>query len=283
MGLLTVPMTTLLLAAATGCGDRDPEDSGDGPVDDGVCIDLGQQLGESVATGDSTGEGDDWDAYDCGGSSAPDLAWTWTAPETGCFSVDTLAADFDTVLTVLDGECGGPALACNDDYGPEIQSRVIFDALEGLPYTIVVDGFAPADSGAYVLRLVACDTAIPGQIIDLGQAEGSNLATGNNAGEDQTLDSDCGVWGPDVVFAWAPPLTATWRISAVGSDFDTVLSVWDADDDVELACNDDASTDLVSSQLDVALAQDQAVLIGIAGYAGDTGVYVLSIEAVEER
>ncbi len=266
-------LPTLLAAALLGLGAA----CSDSAEDTGACDDLADATGEAVIVSTTEGAPDAWGSMSCGGSAAPDVAWLWTAPTTDCYSMDTLAADFDTVLSVLDDTCGGWVAACSDDSHGEVQSRLTLDAVQGQTYTIVLDGATDGAMGAYVLRIETCDESDAGQIIDLGEATGVGVARGNNAGEDDTLNSDCGVWQTDVVYAWTAPADGTWTFDLAGSDFDTVLSVQLPDRGGELACNDDADIDHISSALSVDLLAGDAVWIGVAGYAGDTGVFVLSI------
>src|SRR4029079_6635365 len=72
-----------------------------------------------------------------------DVWYTWTAPSTGSFSVQTLGlTEVDTKIAVYDG-AGCPqanALACNDDANAPanvyLQSQAIFPAVAGNAYTI---------------------------------------------------------------------------------------------------------------------------------------------------
>jgi len=78
----------------------------------------------------------------CGGGSGPDRTFGWTAPAAGIYQIRVRpqgSGDFDSVLYVRDGDCGGRELACNDDTvgvsGSELAVRL--DA--GQTVAIVVD------------------------------------------------------------------------------------------------------------------------------------------------
>ncbi|MEM6992029.1 MAG: hypothetical protein AAF721_16080, partial [Myxococcota bacterium] len=79
-----------------------------------AATDLGSAL---PATASGTTAGDSALDGSCGGDGAAEAAFVWTAPAAGDYTVSTEGSDFDTVLYVLDGACGGPELDCDDDGG----------------------------------------------------------------------------------------------------------------------------------------------------------------------
>ncbi len=115
------------------------------PIDD----DLGSAVGE-VSTGTTVGASNDFASTGCGGAG-PDLAFTWTPPATGCFTIDTFGSAFDTVLHVRSCAAGSQ-IVCNDDTGGS-QSRVRLLAEAGVEYVIIVDGYSATHSGDYVLNI----------------------------------------------------------------------------------------------------------------------------------
>ena len=136
------------------CDDRiDCDDEGCRiePVCAGPCVDQ-VVFGALplVVVGSTTGASDD-STPGCSASAAEDYTLQWVAPADGDYTVDTLGSSFDTVLSLLDG-CGGDELDCNDDFGAGLQSRILFEALEGELFLIVVDGYQ-SDSGSFVLNL----------------------------------------------------------------------------------------------------------------------------------
>ena len=75
-------------------------------------------------TGTTSGAGDAI-TPSCGFFPSADASFTFTAPSTDVFSFDTSGSAFNTVLTILDGGCAGPELACNDDAPTGSHSRVL--------------------------------------------------------------------------------------------------------------------------------------------------------------
>jgi hypothetical protein len=102
----------------------------------------------------------------------------------------------------------------------------------------------------------------------------------NNGGEDG-LQASCGSpGGEDLAFTWSAPADATYRIDTLGSDFDTVLAVYQGSciNAPELACNDDAPGAGATSAVNLALAQGDEVTIYVDGYDdSEVGNYVLHI------
>ena len=171
-----------LLILATACGDKDEGDDndltlidpagegegegeGEGPV--AACADtnLGSVLGDAVASGSTVGWtndhahcGDDRLDWDSGGGdwSGTDHVFSWIAPTSDVYTVDTRGSDYDTTLTVFDADCD-ETLDCNDDwYG--LKSAVVFSATEGDAYAIVVDAYSEGEGGSFMLNISEGDT-----------------------------------------------------------------------------------------------------------------------------
>ncbi len=113
---------------------------------------LGSATGMHVASGTTSGA-DDLSAS-CGGMArGPETAFGWTAPRTATWIIDTIGSSFDTVLYVLDGDCHGAELACDDDMGGMFTSRVTVTVRGGQHVVIVVDGFNPGTGGNFFLNI----------------------------------------------------------------------------------------------------------------------------------
>lgn len=141
---------------------------------------LGSVVGNPVASNNTTGLSND-DTPTCAPSSAPDLAYVWTAPSTGTYTfstVATLVTTFDTVLQIRDFTTGAP-LGCNDDSSGTLQSTVSVNLSIGQAIKIVVDGFGSnsgpfrlsiAGAGGAVGRNYLCGYALPGFGCNNGRA-----------------------------------------------------------------------------------------------------------------
>ncbi|MCA9547077.1 MAG: hypothetical protein KC613_21895, partial [Myxococcales bacterium] len=102
---------------------------------------TGQYGGDSSA-------GEDVTAPSCAPAGSPEhtLAYAVEAPRR--VTASTAGSDYDTVLYVM-SPCG-EEIACNDDAGATLTSSVTFDAVPGVLYYIVVDGYE-GDAGPYTL------------------------------------------------------------------------------------------------------------------------------------
>lgn len=83
--------------------------------------------------------------------------------------------------------------------------------------------------------------------------------------------------GPDLRYLWTPDESRPYRIHTLGSDFDTVLYVYEGCNDRRIACNDD-HLDLQSQVVIEATAGTEYVIV-IDGYEQqDAGAFRLTIQ-----
>ena len=143
----------VVTVAADGFGLAGGNFTLNGAVFAGTCPngDLGSMVPQtfigSTATVDNTFFGT------CGGNTANDETFTFTAPNAGVFQIDTEGSAYDTVLYVLNGDCSGPQIVCNDDTGGMMHSRVNVNLANGQEIVIVVDGAGIA-SGDFTLNIL---------------------------------------------------------------------------------------------------------------------------------
>jgi hypothetical protein len=90
--------------------------------------------------------------------------WTWTAPNSGLASINTIGSDFDTLLAVYTGSSvSGLTLVTNNDDAVSVQSVVEFDAIANTTYQIAVDGYgvgADTSTGNIVLNITNVTTTV---------------------------------------------------------------------------------------------------------------------------
>ncbi len=178
-------------SVCTGGGDED----GDGDVDcaDADCLtDAACETcpavsitGVGTTTGTTTGETNNRIAF-CGGGTSPDRTHLFTAPATGTYTIDTVGSAYDTVLYVLDGDCDGLEIACNDDLSGSVsQSSVILDLAAGQSVVIVVDGYF-GGNGDYNLNIAsaAMTFSAPATAGDLVITELIQNPSGTDAGRE---------------------------------------------------------------------------------------------------
>jgi hypothetical protein len=213
------------------------------------------------------------------------------APFSGTALVDTCAAaSFDTVLAVLDGGCGAPELACdNDACAPS--SQVSFPIVNGSTYTLVVDGAAGATGTAdLTLDLTeSCEGWCGNPIVVTPAPTGT---PGSRTSHDVvTVDLDgCGIdsvvpscdpGGNDVVVEFTSPVNgdATVDTCAAASVDTIVLALDGVCGGAELACNDDACG--TASQITFPVSYGQTYTVVVDGKGGAIGTADLTIDLLE--
>ncbi|MCB9529296.1 MAG: hypothetical protein H6701_13095 [Myxococcales bacterium] len=132
------------------------------PIDDCALVDLGGALGAEVWRVDTTGRPNDFGAS-CQGRTGADAAARWVAPRAARYTFSIERAAHDTVLT-LRADCEGPELACDDDGGEGLRSRIVRAFAAGEAAVVVVDGFNAA-AGVVPLGITAdeagfCEDAV---------------------------------------------------------------------------------------------------------------------------
>ncbi len=265
----------------TDCEDGDDEDEdGDTDCDDSDCDgddaceepaacwdeDADDALGAAIAEG--TASGNDGNAS-CGGASTADTFVTWTAPATDTFVFDTVGSVADTTLWVAEETCDGAELACDTDtFGTD--SQVTLSLSRGDRVVVGIEA-----AGAWTLSAWQGDC--PAYTI------GDALAvTGSTTVSTTDLTSGVCTSDPEsvVTLRWITPSSDTWTFSTDGSDFDTILALYeDTCDGDEIDCNDDITGGEVGgpSEISTWLSAGDVVTIAVGGYGGDTGAYVLDI------
>jgi hypothetical protein len=105
---------------------------------------------------------------------------------------------------------------------------------------------------------------------DLGAAEVPVSFSGSNLGRTDLNLGSCtdGVNGDEFLITWTAPAGGTYLIDTLGSAIDTVLYVLDGCNGNELACNDDADKDLLTSAVTIDLFAGEQILIVVDGYDG---------------
>ncbi|WP_437636264.1 MXAN_6577-like cysteine-rich protein [Sorangium sp. So ce854] len=246
----------------------------------GTCstpIDLGSTVPQ-VVTG-STAEQPESVTPACGVSNAPEMVYSFTAPDNGIYIFNTFGSSFDTVLQVYDGSCAGTPLRCNDDAGGP-QSRLTVNLVAGQTVLVVVDGRS-TNRGDYVLQVDRFDgvgtCATP---IDLG-SELPLTTTGSTAGQPNSIAPSCAAasTASETVFTYTAPADGSYVISTIGSSYDTVLHVHsDGCTGSTLSCNDD-SGGLGTSRMTLTLTAGQVITIVVDGYNSASGNFTLNISA----
>jgi len=255
--------------------------------------DLGSEVGDAVVTGTTMGESETYSG-DCGATGAPDLFYRFAAPEAGCYTFDTeTAAGYDTLLRIFDA-CEGVSLDCDDDGGMGTTSMIERAMESGDEVFVVVDGFSSGSAGSFTLDInyepAESSGDAPAYEVDeeLGDAVGSEVATGSSVGMGDDYSGRCGsTGGEDVALSWEAPSSGCWAITTEGSSYDTLLRVFSAGGEVvtcgssdssEMYCDDDGGSGLTSRVTHTASAGEELVIVVDGFSSGSSGTYFLSIE-----
>ena len=121
--------------------------------------------------------------------------------------------------------------------------------------------------------------------VELGSVIPVSVA-GNNEGGPDNLVPSCGYDGgntSEVVYRFTAPQDGTYVIDTFGSEADTIVTVLDGCDGVELACNDDVGT-ARASELVIDLVADQQVIIGVDGWnLPGLGPHMLNVDLFPDQ
>ena len=162
------------------------------------------------------------------------LWWKWTAPSDGVFKIKTDGSDFDTTLAAYSGSSllGLSEIASNDDANG-LQSEVSINTIEGQQYYFAVDGYLSSVGAALIehnfevaAQKPANDDFADRQLYDTSQGSlaGTNVGGGRENDEPVHFGED----EPQATSWWSfiAPANSIASISTIGSNFDTVASVY---------------------------------------------------------
>jgi hypothetical protein len=231
----------------------------------------------STNTGATKETGEPDHAGNRGGSS---VWWTWTAPRDGQLVVHTIGSDFDTLLAVYTGDTLAALnpLASNDDIGRgEIDSRVTTSLRAGTKIWIAVDGYNGATGAIQLSLVLEAAPDLPGNDqfsraapLDgpIATVTGSTRHATKEAGEP---DHAGNVGGRSIWYGWTAPRSGRLVVTTGGSDFDTLLAVYQGEavgNLVEVASDDDWSS-ATTSQVACSVHAGVTYQIAVDGYLGD--------------
>jgi len=221
--------------------------------------------------------------------------YRYTASCTGIVTVSTCGSDFDTVVAVYDGhDCSltqNDLIECNDDYdqpGCDDQSLLTFTAIEGQQYLVEVGGYN--DETSQGVLSITCQDFVPppppvlnddcfnarpvGDVTNL--SFDTSKATFDGPGNCMT--------GSNIWYCYTATCTGNATVSLCGSNYDTMLAVYDGCDcptSYNIIDCDDDSCDR-QSQISFAVTAGNQYLIEVGGYRQVTGQGVLSISCEGE-
>jgi hypothetical protein len=123
-------------------------------IDDAVAI-TRPPFTDNVNTTDATTAADDPVPSCAAGGRGPTVWYTITPTNSKRIEVNTFGSDYDTDLVIYTGTRGDlTEIACVDDAGNTVQSKVVFDAVAGETYYIMVGAWNSGPGGNLVFNLV---------------------------------------------------------------------------------------------------------------------------------
>ena len=280
--LIQIFALLFILATANAAPDEETQESEFPPND--LCT-------EATEVGDVTNLPFDTTGARFGGRGlcmvSPNIWYLYTAPCTGEVVVSLAGSSYDTMLAAYRGsECfptQADFITCNDDFGGTYLSQVTFDATAGEKYLIEVGGYGDQVGSGFIT--ISCEGEVgPPAFAD--SCSGA-LPVGNvtdlpfdttNANFDGT--GVCMV-SPNIWYRYNATCTGDVTVSLLGSEYDTMLAVydeWECYPTVSnlIECNDDYG-DRLQSFVRFAATAGHQYLIEIGGYVSQTGRGFLSI------
>jgi hypothetical protein len=176
--------------------------------------------------------------------------FTWTAPLTATYAIDTEDSDFDSLLAVYTGSSLSSLdlVAANDDVGStDTTSLVDFRAVAGTTYDIAIDAKGAGGMGMFRIQ----ELEVPWSNDDFADARVLTGASGSVTGDTTAATLEPGEptivgnpGGRSVWYAWTAPASGREVFDAHGSAFDSTIAVYTGtalDSLAKVAENDDAA------------------------------------------
>jgi hypothetical protein len=207
--------------------------------------------------------------------------WSWTAPTSGVYNIDTRGSNFDTYLSVYDGSDlpNLTLIGANDDAGGSLTSLVSLNATAGTTYRIAVDGFSSI-TGAIQLNIAPPPPAndnFANRITltgDSANATGTNRGATGEVGEPAQSGITNSVW-----WTWTAPTTGNYTFDTIGSGSDTYLSLFTGTNlpSLALVAADDDGGGNFTSRITQSVTAGTTYQIAVDGWANTTGPINLNI------
>ena len=215
------------------------------------------------------------------------LWWKWTAPSDGVFKMKTDGSDFDTTLAAYSGSSllSLDEIASNDDANG-LQSEVSINASEGQQYYFAVDGYSSSVGTALIEHNFEAAAQKPANddFADrelYGTTQGGMVGTNVGGSRENYEPVHFGENEPQSTAWWSflAPSNSIASVSTIGSNFDTVLSVYKGDSLQQLvpvAWNDNGLGSL-QSYIEFEVENGVAYSFAVGGKDSQEGQILVSV------
>lgn len=215
---------------------------------------------------------------ECAGETAASVWYQYTPTRNQTVVFDTFDSDYDTVLSLWRGNTHPlTSIECNDDQGVE-QSQLSASLQAGVTYYINVSGYQ-GHSGQLVLNAKVVNPLSNDNLAEATEMTGpkyTNTQTTSAATQQtQEANNTCNQSGASVWYQYTPTTAQKIIFDTIGSDYDTVLSVWTGNNHplTEIACGDNSDNESsLQSKIDVALAAGTTYYISVTGVTDSEGI-----------
>lgn len=129
----------------------------------------------SVSASNASATKESGEPNHAGNSGGKSLWWSWTAPQAGTFTVDTVGSSFDTVLAVYTGGSVSTLTlrGSDDDSGGNLTSRAVVQVAAGTNYAIAVDGYGGASGTVNLAYAFTATPTLPSPPPSLSASDGT--------------------------------------------------------------------------------------------------------------
>ena len=207
--------------------------------------------------------------------------WSWTAPTSGIYNIDTKGSNFDTYLSVYNDSALNnlTLIGTNDDAAGSLTSLVSLNATAGTTYRIAVDGFSSI-TGAIQLNIAPPPPAndnFANRIALTGataNAIGTNIGATGEVGEPAQSGPINSSW-----WTWTAPTTGNYTFDTIGSGSDTYLSLFTGTNlpSLALVAADDDGGGNLTSRITQSVTAGTTYQIAVDGWSDRTGPINLNI------
>ena len=224
--------------------------------------------------------------------------WKWTAPANGILNLGASSSAMDTTLALFAGWTLDDLILCaqnNNENSSTTNSALSFEVSQGIEYSILVSG-DEGSQGTFNLTInfqALSEESKPGND-DFVSAKRLSGHSANSVGHNRLAseeDSETflsynqskpinSVW-----WYWQAPATGTTKVSLAGSEFDTLLKVFEGSSMSNLilvAENDDYEGES-TSEIDFYSEEGKTYYFSVDGFEASTGDIAISVTHTEQE